>query len=316
MGECAAGLGIGLLQVPRATLKDPRARSYVIDSVHPGASFFRDIEVCNGTLKPITVQLYPDSAQISDGAFNLEPGRGSNELTSWISVTPSAPLIPSGKAIKATVHFQVPADATQGERYAGILAEAPPESTGGVAVGGRVGIRVYLDVSAGGAPKSDFTIDSIQAVRTAAGVPEVLAIVHNTGARALDMRGSLQLTNGPGGLSAGPFEAHLGTTLARGQSAPITVPLDNAIRGGPWRAVIDMRSGLLERKAEGSITFPDAPATSTPAVTATALPLYKDRGVLIPIAGVLVGLLLVVLLVLATLQWLKKRKTHPVGSLA
>jgi hypothetical protein len=308
VGQCAAGLGIGLLQVPKATLKDPRARSYVIDSVRPGASFSRDIEVCNGTLKPITVQLYPDAAEISTGAFNLAQGRGTNELTSWISVTPSAPLVPSGKAATATVHFQVPSDATAGERYAGILADVPPESNGGVAVGGRVGIRVYLDVSSGGAPKSDFTIDSLQAVRTAAGVPELLAIVHNTGARALDMRGHLTLTNGPGGLSAGPFPAHLGTTLAPGQSAPVTVPLGQAIRGGPWHAVIDMSSGLLERKAEGDISFPDTPASVSPVVKAKALPLLQDRGVLVPIAGGLVGLLLLILLVFATLQWLKKRK--------
>lgn len=308
VGQCAPGLGIGLLQVPKATLKDPRARNYVIDSVRPGASFSRDFEVCNGTGAPLPVELYPDSATITGGSFNLDPGRGKNELTSWMSITPAALTVPSGKAVKATVHFQVPVDATSGEKYGGILADAPPQSNGSVAVGGRVGIRVYLFVTAGGAPKSDFAIDSLQAVRTSDGIPQVLAVVHNTGARALDMRGSLSLNEGPGGLSAGPFPAHLGTTLAPGQSAQVTVPLDKAIRGGPWHAVIDMTSGLLERKAEGSITFPDTPSSSSPVVKAKALPLYKDRGVLIPVAGALIGLLLLVLLVLAALQWRKRRR--------
>ena len=227
-----------------------------------------------------------------------------------MSITPASLIVPSGKAVKATAHFQIPADAAAGETYGGILADAPPQSNGSVAVGGRVGIRVYLFVTAGGAPKSDFTIDSLQAVRTADGTPEVFAVVHNTGARALDMRGSLELSNGPGGLSAGPFPAHLGTTLAPGQSAQVRVPLDKAIRGGPWRAVIDMTSGLLARRAEGSITFPEASSTVSPVVKAKALPLYQDRGVLIPVAGALIGLLLLILLALATRQWVKKRRSR------
>ena len=46
----------------------------------------------------------------------------------------------------------------------------------------------------------------------------VLATVHNTGGRALDMNGTLQLPAGPGGLSAGPFPANLGVTLAIGDT--------------------------------------------------------------------------------------------------
>lgn len=302
VGECAPGLGIGLLQVPRATLSDPRARNYVIDVVKPGATFSRDFEVCNGTLKPMSVELYPDSASIVQSSFSLAPGRGQNDLTSWMTVTPASLVIPSGKAVKATVRFAIPSDATSGERYGGILADAPPTANGGVAIGGRVGIRVYLDVATGGAPSSDFTVDSLQAVRRADGTPAVLATVHNTGARALDMRGNLSLSNGPGGLSAGPFAAQLGTTLAPGSSAPVVVPLDKAIRGGPWHAVIDLKSGLLERKASGDVTFPDKPDTASPVVVAKAVPLYKDRGILVPIAVVLIALLALLLLVLLFLQ--------------
>ncbi|MGZ6826407.1 MAG: peptidase [Mycobacteriales bacterium] len=310
VGQCAPGLGIGLLQVPRATYKDPRARSYVIDSVRPGAVFSRDFEVCNGTTAPLPVQLYPDSATIVQGAFALAPGRGTNELTSWMTVTPASLVVPAGKAVRATVTFRVPADASAGEQYAGVVADAPPAATSGVAVAGRVGIRVYLDVSPGGAPKSDFTIDSLQAVRRADGSPAVLARLHNTGARALDMRGTLSLSHGPGGLSAGPFPAQLGTTLAPGDSAPVVVPLDRAISGGPWHAVISMTSGLLERRASGDITFPAAPATAGAVVRAKALPLYRDRGVLVPVASVLVGLLALLLLVVALTGWLRRRRVE------
>lgn len=307
VGQCAPGLGIGLLQVPRAALKDPRARNYVIDAVRPRTVFSRDFEVCNGTTKPLSVQLYPDSATIAQGSFALAPGRGENDLTSWMSITPPSLVIPSGKAVKATARFAVPDDASAGERYGGIVADAPPEANGGVAIGGRVGIRVYLDVSKGGAPKSDFTVDSLQAVRRADGTPAVLAVVHNTGARALDMRGSLALSNGPGGLSAGPFPAQLGTTLAPGDSVPVAVILHKAIRGGPWHAVIDMTSGLLERKAEGDVTFPDTPATESPAVKAKAIPLYEDRGILVPVAIVLIGLLVLMLLAMLLLRRTRSR---------
>lgn len=307
VGQCAPGLGIGLLEVPKATLSDPRARNYVVDSVKPGTTFSRKFQVCNGTKDPLPVELYPDSAEIKDGGFVLTPGRGTNELTSWMSVEPTSLTVPSGKSVTAVVTFAVPDDATKGERYGGVVAESPAvPSSGGVSVGGRVGIRVYLDVSAGGAPKSDFTIDSLQAVRRPDGTPAVLAKVHNTGARALDMRGSLQLSDGPAGLSAGPFDAQLGTTLGPGDTAPVTVPLDKAISGGPWHAVISMKSGVLERKAEGDVTFPDTAGASSPPVK--AVPLYKDRGAVGLVAAFLIGLLALALLLLALRAFLGRRR--------
>ena len=161
VGECSPGLGIGLLEVPRATLKDPRARNYVVDSVKPGTSFTRKLKVCNGTNNPLKVLLYPDSATISKGSFLLAPGHGTNDLTTWMSVTPDSLTIAPGKAVVATAKFAVPSDAGGGERYGGIVADSPAiGSSGGVALGGRVAIRVYLSVSAGSVPKSDFTVDS------------------------------------------------------------------------------------------------------------------------------------------------------------
>ena len=308
VGQCAAGLGIALLEVPKASLKDPRARNYVIDSVKPGASFSRKFQVCNGTKSTVKVSLYPDSATISRGVFSLAPGQGKNELTNWITVTPGSIDVPSGTAAVATMHFTVPIDATAGERYAGVVADAPTDNRNGVAVRGRVGIRVYLNVSSGGAPKSDFTVDSLQAVRGKDGQPGVLALVHNIGARALDMRGALNLSDGPGGLSAGPFDAKLGTTLKPGDSAPVLVPLDRAIRGGPWHAVIDMKSGVLERRAEGDLTFPDAPSSVSTPVKAKPLPLYKDKSILVPVAATFIGLLFLILIILAVREYLRRQR--------
>jgi hypothetical protein len=118
-----------------------------------------------------------------------------------------------------------------------------------------------------GAPASNFTINSLTGKRSPDGQPMVVASVHNTGVRALDMSGTLQLSSGPGGLSAGPFQANLGTTLAIGAIEPITIVLDKQIPDGPWHALVTLRSGLLERSAHATITFPATGAPSSPLLT-------------------------------------------------
>ena len=85
----------------------------------------------------------------------------------------------------------------------------------------------------------------------------VQAQVHNTGGQAVDVTGDLKLTGGPDGLSAGPYQEP-GITLAPGQSEPIRVFLDKQLPDGPWRALIDLTSGITQRSAEATIDFPPA----------------------------------------------------------
>ena len=172
---------------------------------------------------------------------------------------------PSGAKILATVTIAVPADASPGERYGVVWAELPAAVPpgGGIAAVNRVGVRIYLSVGEGGEPASDFGIASFEARRDAEGSPLVAATVRNTGGRALDLSGDLKLTNGPGGLSAGPFEAKLGTTLGIGQTESVLVILDRAVPAGPWDARIVLRSGITEREATAKITFPAAAASSS-----------------------------------------------------
>jgi hypothetical protein len=92
----------------------------------------------------------------------------------------------------------------------------------------------------------------------------VTAEVVNVGGRAIDMSGQLVLTDGPGSLSAGPFAAELGTTLAPGATAPVTIVLDGSLPDGPWHAKLDLRSGLLERTAEADLTFPERGMAAAP----------------------------------------------------
>ena len=188
----------------------------------------------------------------------------------------------------ALVTISVPSDATTGEQYGVVWAEtrSAPIAGGGVIQVSRVGIRLYVSVGPGGVPAADFTIDSLTALRSADGRPTVLATVHNTGDRALDMSGTLQLLAGPGKLSAGPFPATLGTTLAIGDTEPVTFILDDQLPAGPWDARITLRSGLLERSARATITFPDIGA-SPPVNTTSTRP-----GWLYPAIAGLVALLL------------------------
>lgn len=295
IGVCTPGLGVGLVEVPRGT-NDPRASSYIIDSVEPGATFTRRFQVCNGTREPITVSLYANAARVAEGSFTVVEGRVANELSGWIDIEPSRVTVQPGERELATARFEVPEDAEPGERYAVLLAELPPQGSGQVGVASRVGVRVYLDVRSGSTGRSDFRIDSLQAVRNADGSGAVIARATNTGQRALDLTGDLRLTDGPGGLSAGPFPADLGTTLGPGQSTPVVIPLDRAIRGGPWTATLSLKSGLIERRATAQITFPDEAGEQAPPVEAENLPLRDDPNVVIPIAAGLLGLVALLLL--------------------
>jgi hypothetical protein len=304
-GPRHVGIGIRLLDAPSNLIDDPRAHSYIIDSLRPGAVITRHVEVSNDTGKPAHLLIYADAAQIADGQFTAANGQTANELTSWMTVTPSSVDLPQGGTQRVTVVVRVPRNASAGERYGMVLADLPPTSTGpGIHVESRVGVRLYLNVG-DGAPRVDFSINTLTAERDGSGRPVVQAQVHNIGARALDMRGTLKLTDGPGGLTAGPFAAKLGTTLAPGQSEPVTVVLDKALPAGPWHARIVLRSGLLARAAEGTITFPSGAGQSAKPVKATAVPLTKNRHVLVPIA---IGLILALLLGLLLFLLWKRRK--------
>jgi hypothetical protein len=266
----AGSVGIRLLDVPVNADNDPRARLYIVDHLAPGAVIHRRIEVSNTTSSPVRVALYAAAAAIADGSFIGDEGHTANDLSTWTSVVPSAPEVPSGGSVAATVTIAVPPDAAPAEQYAVVWAEvgAAAATPGGVAEVNRVGVRIYLSVGSGSVPTADFTIDSLTAERSPQGHHVVVAAVHNVGGRALDMSGGLQLSSGPGGLSAGPFPATLGVTLAIGDTEPVTITLSDAIPNGPWDALVTLHSGLTERSARATITFPgngaSAPVATTP----------------------------------------------------
>jgi hypothetical protein len=296
------GIGLRLVDVPLGAGGDPRAAVYIVDHLARGSVISRRIEVSNTAASAEHVVLYPAAATIATGSFLGAAGHTPNELSSWTSVSPSALDVPADGHAVATVTITVPHGAAPGEQYGAVWAEArsAPASDGGVTEVNRVGIRLYISVGPGGAPAAGFTIDSLTAMRSPTGEPMVLAAVRNTGGRALDMYGDLQLQGGPGGLSAGPFPATLGTTLAIHDTETVTIALDKRVPAGPWDARITLYSGLLKETARATITFPGVGAS--PAVIATAI----RPGWLYPAIAVLVVLLL--LAIVALLVELKRRR--------
>ena len=297
------GLGIRLLEAPTALANDPRAHIYIIDHLAPGTVIHRKVQVSDGTTTPLDISLYAAGSDIEGGLWSPFTGRQPDELSQWISVAPSSIHLNPGESAVVEATIDVPADASAGERYAVVWAEAHIPGNGPVQEVARTGVRVYLSVGSGGAPPTDFRIDSLSGARTDDGHPEVLAQVHNIGGRAIDLDGSLKLTDGPGALAAGPFPAKLGTTLAPGQSEPVTVILDKALPAGPWHARVILQSDLVKRAAEATITFPSGDGIVGPPVKAVPVPLTKNRNVLVPIA---IGL--IVLAAIALLLWLWRRR--------
>jgi hypothetical protein len=260
----------------------------------------------------LSIDMYAAGAQIGNGIWAPYDGARPNELSRWVSISPATLSLASLQRATVEVTIAVPNDASAAERYAVVWAQASIPASGSVHEIARAGVRVYLSVGPGGAPPVNFGIDSLTAGRTPSGQPEVLAQVHNTGGRAIDLSGTLRLSNGPGGLSAGPFPVRLGTTLGIGQSEPVTVLLDKALPAGPWLARIDLRSDLTERAAQGEITFPTTPGTTAAPVRAHAVPLVRNRSVVVPVAGALIGLIGLGLIVLLLL-WRRRRDDEDDG---
>jgi hypothetical protein len=249
---------VRLLDAPISAGDDPRAQMYIVDHLAPGVVITRNIEVSNGTISTARVALYSSAATIVNGQFVGAARDTANELSTWTAVTPDVAHVVAGGRSTATVTISVPDDAAPGEQYGVVWAEvrSEPGSGGGLTQVSRVGIRLYISVGPGGPPAAEFTIGSPTARRSSAGVPSIIADVHNTGGRALDLAGSAQLTGGPGGLSAGPFPIDLGVTLAIGTTEHVTVVFDPSLPSGPWQVVLTLKSGLVEHSARATIMFP------------------------------------------------------------
>lgn len=285
--EGPEGIGIRLVEAPVTAKDDPRARIYIVDHLAPGTVIERRAEVSNSTTSSHQVALYSSAATIEDGQFVGGEGSTANELSGWTTVTPGTVDIAAGKKQTAAIEITVPHDAAPGERYAVVWAEVSSKaSAGGVTQVSRVGIRLYVSVGPGAPPAPDFTVNALTPTRSSEGEPVVTATVRNTGGRALDVTGTLMMSEGPGGLSAGPFPAELTTTLAVGDTRKLTITLDDRLPAGPWDAVVTLESGVTERRGEATITFPEGAALVTTADSPSDLPIIAGTAAVVLVLGI------------------------------
>ncbi|GAB2891594.1 hypothetical protein GCM10027074_69760 [Streptomyces deserti] len=253
-------LGIKLLEAPVDRRQDPRASSYIIDHLPPGAVIHRDIQVVNDNPNPLHVTLYPGAAAIRGGTFTFAPAGKRNELAGWISLARTRLTLDPWQKAAVPVTLRVPRTASAGERYAVIWAQhhSKPGPGGNIGMVTRAGVRVYLDIGPGGELPSSFRITRLIPARTQDGRPQLRVRVHNTGARAVDISGSLRLGSGPDALTAGPFTNDRVLTLAPRHKGTLAFTLGKGVPKGPWKAVVTLQSGMLKQTASGRIRFPDA----------------------------------------------------------
>ena len=294
------GVGIRLLDVPAATQRDPRARTYIVDEVDPGTVIKRRVQIQNNSGSDKVVYVYSGSATVTDGSFVGDAAPSQNDLTTWITLEQSQLEMTGGSAVDVLVTITVPSDAAEGEQYAAIWAEvrSAPGAGSNIVQASRAGVRIYLSVAGSNGIPADFTIGSLTPARDLSGAPTLATSVTNTGGRAIDISGELTLTQGPAGLSAGPFVVQQATTLAPGDSGEVVFTLSEELPNGPWEATLALRSGLVERNASATVTFPDAGLGETVAPDGRPVLLVtlisSGAGALLLVAG--------------TVWWLRRRR--------
>jgi hypothetical protein len=291
VGE-AGGLGLQLLDVPVSRAEDPRARAYIIDHLKPGMTIQRRVEVRNSSPERQHIELYAGAASVERNAFTVPAAREGNELSGWVSLESTSVDLSPGERTVVPVTVAVPRTASKGERYGAVWAQITRAPTQQDNVGQihRVGIRMYLDIGAGGEPPTDFSIDGLAAARGDGEWPVVTAQVHNTGGRALDMVGTLSLTSASGAVKAGPFAVGTGVTILPGQRGQVSALVDQPLAAGRWNARMTLVSGIVERTGEGSIILPGAKVAESVESGAGALVLSLSVGAAIVLLGVVAAL--------------------------
>jgi hypothetical protein len=254
----SGGIGIRLVPGGSSESAEPLSLSYVVERLTPGSSVTRQIEISNTTDATADVAVFPAAASIVKGKFSFAPGHTGDLLSSWTTIAQRVLRLAPGVTVLDAVTTRLPMKASSGERYAVVWAEvsAPSPTQSGVRLVNRVGIRMYVSVGEGGSPAAEFTVGPLVASRSANGYPLVTARIHNVGRASLDITGELTLSDGPGGLSAGPFPFTLGALLAPNHSTIAPVELGGLIPRGPWRADLTLSSGATQRRSITTITFP------------------------------------------------------------
>lgn len=121
----------------------------------PGENLVADIRLLNEQDKTITFYFSAENfeAQGEDGTPNFVSG--DTGLASWITLLPavegedpSTVTLAPQETISRTFSVTIPEDASPGGHFAALFfGDSPPDDSGGVAVGAKVGILILLTVS-------------------------------------------------------------------------------------------------------------------------------------------------------------------------
>jgi hypothetical protein len=150
---------------------------------------------------------------------------------------------------------------------------------------------MYLSVGEGNEPASDFTIGDVTVDRRDAdGALVATAPVRNTGGRALDVSGVLELGDGPGDVQAEPRETEGALTLGVGQSGRVVVPIGEHLAAGDWEARLTLRSGTVERTHTNGVTLPGPLGEEGSSIEVPWAPISAAAGGLVGLGLVLVVL--------------------------
>lgn len=255
-GSHAPTIGIQLIGVAGAASRGPLARSYIVARLAPGAHLSRFVEIDNDSRTAITVDVYAAAASVTDGHFLFANGAVVNDLASWTSTGVSTLRLRPFSHELVSVTTRVPSDAPSGEDYAVLWAATSAPPGRGITLVSRVGVRMYVAVGKGKALPSNFFIGPLRTLRSATGESLVVAQIRNTGANTLDLSGSMRLSNGPSGLTAGPFTAQLDAVLPPRTTESVRVLLSPRFPRGPWRASLRISGGELSRSISQTIYFP------------------------------------------------------------
>lgn len=249
------GVSLQLLEMKASQQGDPRASVSIVEDAEPGTSLDRRVRVTNSSDVATAVQLYSTEATIEDGTFTASASQ--NNLGRWITTSETNVTLAPASSVELTVTIDIPADAAPGEQYAAIWAEvrSAPDAATNIVSANRAGLRVYLLVGGDNATAAAFSIDSVSAGRSAQRQPTVRATITNTGGRAIEFAGTLVLTDGPGGLSAGPLALDSTPLLAPGETGRVTVTLDPELPDGPWDAKLTLTGSMVTQEFSGAVSF-------------------------------------------------------------
>jgi hypothetical protein len=235
-------LSLSPLRPAGAPLRD---RAYVVRTVRPGQALDDVLVATNLTGRSLRVRLGAVDAQVTpEGQF--APGTRAERTGRWIGLGDGDLTLPPHGTARVAVRIRVPADAEVGDHLAAVTLEkyAPTPVGGGVAVRLRVGVRVYLAVTGGGAPAAPtFAIRRLEFTGTAED-PRLSVTIAATGPRLVEPLGTVRVARGPLGQTARlPVLGAVPARSMRTFVVPVRGPLD------PGAYTADLRLRLADGTA-------------------------------------------------------------------